>query len=159
MVNTYFDFFQTVHFWEEDLDGCDPDIYPRARFVSEYGFQSLPGITSWNLTMTKNDTIVDMIKHRQHSPQGMTPMLQLIERHIPFRASNWEQDINDLVYFSQITQAMAAKTGADLFRSQSVNRRTMGALYWHLNDVWVAPTWSSIDYYGNYKVENLLYSI
>ncbi|XP_018802797.1 PREDICTED: beta-mannosidase-like [Bactrocera latifrons] len=141
-----------VHFWEEDIDGCDPDIYPRARFVSEYGFQSMPAITSWNLTMTTNDTIADLIKHRQHDPLGMTPMLQLIERHIPFRASSWEQDINDLVYFSQLTQAMAVKTGTDLFRSQSVNRRTMGALYWHLNDVWVAPTWSSIDYYGNFKL-------
>uniref|UniRef100_A0A0A1WJB6 beta-mannosidase n=2 Tax=Zeugodacus cucurbitae TaxID=28588 RepID=A0A0A1WJB6_ZEUCU len=141
-----------VHFWQEYSDGCDPDIYPRARFVSEYGFPSMPAITSWNLTMSKDDTIVDLIKHRQHSIYGMTPMLQLIERHIPFRASNWEHDINDLVYFSQLTQAMAAKTGTDVFRSQSVNYRTMGAIYWHLNDVWVAPTWSSIDYYGNYKL-------
>lgn len=28
----------------------------------------------------------------------------------------------------------------------------MGALFWQLNDVWIAPTWSSIDYYGRYKV-------
>ncbi|XP_014088285.3 beta-mannosidase isoform X1 [Bactrocera oleae] len=141
-----------VHFRKKDIDGCDPDIYPRARFVSEYGFQSMPAITSWNMTMTTNDIIVDLIKHRQHSPHGMTPMLHLIERHIPFHASSWEQDINALVYFSQITQAIAVKTGTDLFRSQSVDHRTMGAIYWHLNDVWVAPTWSSIDYYGNYKL-------
>ena len=27
----------------------------------------------------------------------------------------------------------------------------MGSLYWQLNDCWTAPTWSSIDYFGNWK--------
>lgn len=141
-----------MHFWSEDLDALNPDIYPRARFISEYGFQSLPAIISWNQTMLENDSLVELIKHRQHDLNGMEPMLNLIERYIPFRPSDWEYKIDDLIYFSQLMQAMAAKTATDLFRSQRVNYRTMGAIYWHLNDVWVAPTWSSIDYYGNYKV-------
>lgn len=28
----------------------------------------------------------------------------------------------------------------------------MGALYWQLNDIWVAPSWSSIEYSGNFKI-------
>lgn len=30
--------------------------------------------------------------------------------------------------------------------------KTMGALYWQLNDIWTAPSWSSIEYNGNYKI-------
>ncbi|XP_067630263.1 beta-mannosidase-like [Eurosta solidaginis] len=141
-----------VHFCAEYLDGFDPDIYPRARFISKYGFQSLPAMSSWNASMNINESIAELIKHRQHNSEGMKPMLQLIERHFPFKSSRWEHDIETLIYFSQLTQALAAKTATELFRSQRVNYRTMGVIYWHLNDVWVAPTWSMIDYYGNYKL-------
>ena len=27
----------------------------------------------------------------------------------------------------------------------------MGTVFWQLNDCWPAPTWSSIDYFGNWK--------
>ena len=50
----------------------------------------------------------------------------------------------------KINQAMGMKTEVELYRrKQSVIDAngvglTMGALYWQLNDIWQAPTWSSI---------------
>lgn len=58
-----------------------------------------------------------------------------------------------LIYFSQISQAMTIKAATEVYRiEQDGLMNTMGALYWQLNDVWVAPSWSSIEYNGNYKV-------
>lgn len=44
----------------------------------------------------------------------------------------------------QITQAMAIKTETEFYRQSQTDWYTMGALYWQLNDVWQAPSWSGI---------------
>lgn len=65
---------------------------------------------------------------------------------------------DDLVYLSQITQAMAMKTETEFYRrNRDIDNKTgdgftMGALYWQLNDIWEAPTWASIEFGGKWKV-------
>lgn len=54
-----------------------------------------------------------------------------------------------IVLVVQVMQAQCVKTQTEFYRrSQSEiidgSGRTMGALYWQLNDVWQAPSWSSI---------------
>lgn len=78
------------------------------------------------------------------------------------------------VYLTQLYQAIAYKTHINMLErhkcticGQSPNApacpgqrrgqgRSMGSLYWQLNDVWAAPTWSTIDAAGQWKIAQYL---
>jgi beta-mannosidase len=59
------------------------------------------------------------------------------------------KDFESFVYLSQVQQAEIIKIGAEHLRRQ--RPRTMGSLYWQLNDCWPVASWASIDYYGRWK--------
>jgi beta-mannosidase len=59
------------------------------------------------------------------------------------------KDFASFLYVSQVLQAEAIKVGAEHLRRQ--RPRTMGSLYWQLNDCWPVASWASIDYYGRWK--------
>ncbi|KAH8338753.1 hypothetical protein KR059_010811 [Drosophila kikkawai] len=146
-----------VHLWVDDKDGFSPETYPHARFVSEFGYASLPMLSTWQRALgggsnVSNEEIASLIRSRQHDIKGFIPMLQQISYQLPFTPQNWDENIEKFIYFSQVAQAMATKTAIELFRSLRTGNQTMGALIWQLNDVWVAPTWSCIDFYGNFKL-------
>ncbi|XP_023034009.1 beta-mannosidase [Drosophila willistoni] len=146
-----------VHFWDDEKDGYGADIYPRARFISEVGYASLPMLHTWQRALGtnvswSNENIASLIRSRQHDPKGFIPLLRLIAYQLPFYLQTWDENIDEFIYFSQLAQAMTSKTAVELFRSLRTGNQTMGALIWQLNDVWVGPTWSCIDFYGNYKM-------
>jgi len=66
--------------------------------------------------------------------------------------------LSDLIYLSQILQAMAMKTETEFYRRNRAidpnngNGFTMGALYWQINDIWQGPTWASIEFGGKWKL-------
>jgi beta-mannosidase len=66
--------------------------------------------------------------------------------------------LNDLIYLSQISQAMAMKIETEFYRrNREIDPNngegyTMGALYWQLNDIWQAPTWASMEFGGKWKL-------
>ncbi|KAK6020189.1 hypothetical protein OSTOST_14161, partial [Ostertagia ostertagi] len=68
------------------------------------------------------------------------------------------QFIDRYAYFSQANQATTYKIQTEHYRRHrnlllpSGLGNTMCALYWQLNDVWAAPTWSTIDFDLNWKM-------
>lgn len=93
----------------------------------------------------------DFVKHRQHLPLGNQLMqLLILKNFVVPRTNDSVRDFANYVYLSQINQAVSIKIETEGYRQlkSEVNSvgegMTMGALYWQLNDVWQAPSWSSI---------------
>lgn len=55
----------------------------------------------------------------------------------------------DFIYLSQVQQAVTMKSGVEYWRT--LKPVCMGTIYWQLNDNWPVASWSSLDYFGNWK--------
>ncbi|CAL7949982.1 unnamed protein product [Xylocopa violacea] len=158
----YLKVYGDVHYYNYFNNGWDMHQYPHARFSSEYGFQSLPSFyTMLPIARTIADLNIDsdFLKHRQHLPLGTTFMKNLISKNFKLpETRNALKNFQNYIYLSQINQAVSVKLQTEFYR-QSMSElnevgegMTMGALYWQLNDVWQAPSWSSIDFNGRWKM-------
>lgn len=136
------------HFWDV-WHGNEPFTAYRNtyfRFMSEFGFESLPNInTIESFTELEDQNLFSYIMEgHQKNPDGNAKILMYL-------ADNYQypKDFSSLVYTSQILQAEAMRHGVEHWRR---NRgRCMGTLYWQLNDCWPTSSWSSVDYYGRWK--------
>lgn len=106
----------TVHYYNYYSDAWNSNIFPKARFVSEYGFQSIPSIHSIKETLHTNDSIDKVIDHRQHFPLKNLPITTLIQRNLPMPTGSGEKYWKTYVYFSQLSQAMATKIETETYR-------------------------------------------
>ena len=116
------------------------------RFNAEYGFQSFPEYNTLKTFSTEDEWDLDseVMKHHQKSYVGNDMILKHAKR-LYGEPKNFEE----FVYYSQLTQSMAVSMAVAGHRIDAP--RCGGTLYWQLNDCWPAPTWSSIDYEGNWK--------
>jgi beta-mannosidase len=116
------------------------------RFNAEYGFQSFPEYNTLSTFSSKADWDLSspVMKHHQKSYVGN----DMILKHAKRLYGNPES-FEDFIYYSQLTQAMAVSMAVAGHRIDAP--RCGGTLYWQLNDCWPAPTWSSVDYNGNWK--------
>lgn len=117
------------------------------RFMSEYGFQSFPDmrtVEKFTIPEDRTGITTPVLLIHQKNAAGNAKIREYMLRDYPE-----PKDFPSFLYASQVLQAEAIKIGAEHLRR---NRpRTMGSLYWQLNDCWPVASWSSVDYYGHWK--------
>jgi beta-mannosidase len=137
-----------AHYWDV-WHGRKPftayrDQFPR--FMSEFGFQSLPPMETvrsyaeekdWNMTSY-------IMEWHQRSASGNGLMIgQMTDT---FRMPG---NFPSLVYLSMVLQAEGIRYGVEHWRRNK--DRVSGTLIWQLNDCWPVASWASLDYFGRWK--------
>jgi beta-mannosidase len=116
------------------------------RFCSEFGFQSFPEprtVRCFTVPADRNPTSYIMEQH-QRSGIGNDAIFQYMLAW--FRLPS---DFENSLWLSQILQGVGMKYAVEHWRRNMP--RSMGALYWQLNDCWPVASWSSIDYLKRWK--------
>jgi beta-mannosidase len=137
-----------MHFWSVWHENRDFEHYydVRPRFCSEFGFQSFPTMhvirrfadeKDWNATSP-------VMEFHQRDKAGNGRTIETMARY--FRVPS---TFAGFLYLSQLQQALAIETAVRFWRS--LKPHTMGTLYWQLNDVWPAISWSSLDHAIGWK--------
>ncbi len=116
------------------------------RFCSEFGMQSYnsPEVALSYCRPEELDPFGPIMEAHQKNGAGNQIILDYI-----LRLFRYPKDFRALSYLSQLNQAHCMKVGIEHFRR--CMPRTMGALYWQLNDCWPVASWSSLEYTGKWK--------
>lgn len=132
------------------------------RFMSEFGMQAFPSYETIKY-INQSDSVAissEGFKNHQKHHRGFQLIEDYMQRDFPVPTK-----AEDYVYMSQLVQAHGITMGIEAHRR--AKPKNMGTLYWQLNDCWPSVSWSSIDYFGNWKAlhyktkkhfENLLMS-
>lgn len=117
------------------------------RFISEYGFQSYPDSVTLVHYIEPEHLYLGspMLAKRQKSYKTDKPIWTAIEREMGEKPTT----LGRFIDCSQVMQAEAYRIAIWAHRTNQPH--CMGTLYWQLNDVWAAPTWSTIDVDGRWK--------
>lgn len=132
-----------VWYGQKTFESLDTDL---PRFMSEFGFQSFPEMKTISTFAAPEDYQIEseVMNAHQKSSIGNALICTYMERDyiIP-------EKFKDFVYVGLVLQGQGMRHGLEAHRR---NRSyCMGTLYWQLNDSWPVVSWSSIDYYGNWK--------
>lgn len=138
-----------VHYWGVWWGELPYEAYLEkvGRFNSEFGYQAYPALST--LLTISPDLDDEVIQAHQKHNRGEA----LIQKHVNqyvCRDAARHVPMDEYVYQSQLSQAYGI--GLAIEAQRAAKPRSMGTLYWQLNDAWPVISWSSIDYYGNKKL-------
>jgi beta-mannosidase len=136
------------HYWQV-WHGREPFTAYRKqfpRFMSEFGFQSLPPmrtVRKYADPEDQNMTSYIMERHQKNARGNELIVSQMLDQY------RLPKDFEALDYLSMVLQANGIRYGVEHWRRHS--QRVSGTLYWQLNDCWPVASWSSIDFFGRWK--------
>jgi beta-mannosidase len=137
------------HYWgvwwgEEPFEVWLPKT---GRFMAEYGFQSYPQMSTIEAFTLPEDRCLESpaMKNHQKHPRGVQIINKAMQQYayIP-------DNLEEYVRVSQEIQAYGIGKAIEAHRLKRPH--CMGTLYWQLNDCWPVASWSSIDFFGNWKL-------
>ena len=123
----------------------------RARFFSEYGFQSFPeyqSVLKYAPEKRDHDIFSEVMMAHQ---RGGSHANGLIEWYL-LNEYRKPKDFPNFLYMGQLLQGDAIKTAIEAHRRDMPY--CMGSLYWQHNDCWPVASWSSRDYFGRWKAQH-----
>lgn len=102
------------------MNGWDSNAYPVPRFLSEFGVQSLPSFSTLaEAYLMPEDAhfFGELNIHRQHHPDGNQQILDEISMNMKVpNVTDPVQNFKNMIYLSQVNQAMTLKTASEVFR-------------------------------------------
>lgn len=136
------------HYWGVWWGNEPFEVYESkvGRFMSEYGFQSLPEIRSLKRiadTLNLNLSSAEIQNHQKH-PTGFKTIEAYMQRDYKI-----PQTLEEYSYVSQLVQAKGMQIAIEAHRR--AKPYCMGTLFWQFNDCWPVCSWSAIDYYKQQK--------
>jgi beta-mannosidase len=154
-----------LHYWGVWW-GMEPfEVYKKkvGRFMSEYGFQGMPNLETFSKFMNSENFNLNSeeVKAHQKHNTGYQTIQTYMEREYQIPTK-----FEEYIYISQLLQAEGMKIAIEAHRR--AKPYCMGTLFWQLNDCWPVTSWSSVDYFGNWKAfhyqakrsfENILISV
>ncbi|WP_289004790.1 glycoside hydrolase family 2 protein [Parabacteroides sp.] len=142
-----------AHYWGvwQGVDSIAHFNKVKARFFSEYGFQSFPeyqSVLKYAPEERDHDIYSDVMMAHQRGGQIANSRIE----NITLEEYRKPKDFPSTLYMSILLQGDAMKTAMEAHRRMMPYN--MGSLFWQHNDCWPVASWSSRDYYGRWKAQH-----
>jgi len=136
------------HYWGVWWGLADWEIFEQktGRFVSEYGMQAMPNVTTVNGYTPEKERYLysPSITSHQKANDGFKKLNHYLNRYFIDSSRLKQLPLADYIYLTQCLQYYILKNSIAVHRSKAP--RNMGTLLWQLNDCWPVTSWSITDY-------------